>query len=63
MLREVLHEIAGWCGQFAVHAHCGLGCAQGQDSDTTELQAAFDDLFMQYQVDFTTYGHVHTYAR
>jgi hypothetical protein len=37
--------------------------SQGQSNDTKSLQGAFDDVFMQYQVDFTTYGHIHTYAR
>ncbi len=37
--------------------------SQGQSNDTKSLQGAYDDIFMQYQVDFTTYGHIHVYAR
>lgn len=36
---------------------------QGQSNDTKSLQGAYDDVFMQYQVDFTTYGHIHVYSR
>ena len=36
---------------------------QGQSNDTKSLQGAYDNIFMQYQVDFTTYGHIHVYSR